>query len=400
MFASLKIKDFRIYWLGMFFSLIGTWIQTTAQSWLVFQLTNSKLLLGVVGFLSTIPIFVLSLFGGVIADRLNKRSILFFTQHAFMILAFVLAVRTQLKLITPAQIMWIAVLNGIVMAFDAPVRQAMVVELVGKEHLLNAIALNSAAFNSARIIGPVLAGILIAVVGMSGCFYLNGISFLAVITALLLIKNITVVKKNNNTVLFDDLLEGLRFIRDNRLILVLIIMVGITSLFGSSYMILMPVFASDVLKTGVKGLGLLMSSTGVGALLAALTLARLGNFRYKGRFIILSSLIFSLALVLFSLSKTYLASLMILPLIGWASVTAVSLINNSLQILVPDEFRGRVMSVFMLTFAGIMPFGNLLAGTCSQIWGVSLTVMLNGIILFACFISLNTLFPEIRNLNN
>lgn len=398
MFASFKIRNFRIYWFGMFFSLIGTWIQTTAQSWLIFQLTNSKFLLGVVGFLSTIPVFLLSLFGGVIADRLNKRSILFFTQNAFMILAFVLAVRTQLKLITPAQIMWIAVLNGIVMAFDAPVRQAMVVELVGKEHLLNAIALNSAAFNSARIIGPVLAGILIAVVGMSGCFYLNGISFLAVITALLLIKNITMVKKNNNTVLFDDLLEGLRFIRDNRLMLVLIIMVGITSLFGSSYMILMPVFASDVLKAGVKGLGLLMSSTGVGALLAALTLARLGNFRHKGRFIILSSLVFSLALVLFSLSKSYLISLIILPLIGWASVTAVSLINNALQILVPDEFRGRVMSVFMLTFAGIMPFGNLIAGTCSQIWGVSLTIMLNGIILFACFISLNTVFPEISKI--
>lgn len=369
-----------------------------AQSWLVFQLTNSKFLLGAVGFLSTIPMFVLSLFGGVVADRVNKRSILFFTQYAFMILAFILAVWTQLKLITPAQIMWIAVLNGIVMAFDAPVRQVMVVELVGKEHLLNAIALNSAAFNSARIIGPVLAGILIAVIGMSGCFYLNGISFVAVIIALFLIKDIAVVKKNNKTVLLNDLLEGLRFVRDNRVILVLIMMVGITSLFGSSYMILMPVFASNVLKVGVRGLGLLMSSTGVGALFAALTLARLGNFRYKGRFIILSSLVFSLALVLFALSKSYLLSLIILPLIGWSSVTAISLINNALQILVPDEFRGRVMSVFMLTFAGIMPFGNLIAGASSEVWGVSFTVMLSGIMLFLFFISLNTWFPGIKKI--
>mgnify|MGYP001574438469 FL=1 len=186
MFSSLKVKNFRVYWFGMFVSLIGTWIQIVAQSWLVFQLTNSAFLLGVVGFLSSIPVFLLSLFGGVLADRLNKRNILIATQSAFMLLAFLLAALTQMKLVTPYQIMFIALLNGVVMAFDAPSRQAMVVELVGKDYLFNAIALNSIAFNSSRIIGPALAGVLVATIGMSGCFYINGISFLHLIIALFL----------------------------------------------------------------------------------------------------------------------------------------------------------------------------------------------------------------------
>lgn len=398
MFSSLKIRNFRLYWFGMLISLVGTWIQIIAQSWLVFQLTNSVFLLGLVGFLGSIPVFLLSLFAGVAADRLNKRSILLFTQNAFMVLAFTLAILTQFKLITPVQIMMIALLNGTVMAFDAPARQAVVVELAGKQHLLNAIALNSAAFNSARIIGPALASILIASVGMSGCFYINGISFIAVIIALLLIKNNGLPRKNNKTVLLKDLAEGLRFINDNRLILVLMTMVGITSLLGVSYVILMPVFANNVLRVGVRGLGVLMSCAGLGALAAALILAKLGDFKRKGRLLISSSIIFSFALVLFSLSKVYLLSLVTLTVIGWSLVTAISLINNSLQVLVPDEFRGRIMSAFMFTFAGFMPFGNLIAGVLSHFWGVSMTVMLNGVILCAFFITINALFPEIRKI--
>ncbi|MBI4972971.1 MAG: MFS transporter, partial [Candidatus Omnitrophica bacterium] len=258
MFSSLKVREFRIYWLGMFVSLVGTWIQTIAQSWLVFQLTHSAFLLGVVGFLGFIPVFILSLFGGVVADRFNRRNTLLFTQSAFMLLAFLLAISTQLRLITPRQIMLFAVLNGIVMAFDAPSRQSVVVDLVGKAQLLNAIALNSIAFNSSRIIGPALAGILIASIGMSGCFYVNGISFLAVIIALLLIKINHSVSENKNTNFSKDLIVGLNFIKNNLTILILIVMVGVTSLFGISYVILMPVFASDILKAGAKGLGILM----------------------------------------------------------------------------------------------------------------------------------------------
>ena len=381
----------------MFISLIGTWLQSVAQSWLVFQLTNSAFLLGLVAFLGSIPVFFLSLFGGVLADRMNKRTILISTQTAFMVLAFLLAALTQAKLVTPAQIMVIAVLNGIVMAFDMPCRQAIVAELVGKQHLFNAIALNSAAFNSSRVIGPALAGVLVAGIGMAGCFYINGVSFLAVILALFWIKvNRHSAPHKNNSAL-KDLRDGLMVIKDNRLILVLVCMVAIVSLFGTSYIILMPIFAKDILKVGIRGLGMLMSSAGIGALVSALILARLGDFKGKGRLLILSSLVFSASLILFSLSRIYALSLVSLVFIGGASVTAIALINTILQTEVSDEFRGRIMSAFMFTFAGIMPFGNLLAGALSEALGVSLTVMLSGILCAVFFIIINILYPEIKS---
>ncbi|MFH0763188.1 MAG: MFS transporter [Candidatus Omnitrophota bacterium] len=389
MFSSLKVRNFRVYWFGMLVSLIGTWIQAVAQSWLVFELTKSAFLLGVVGFLTYIPISFLSLFGGVLADRVDKRNILIFTQFSFMILAFILALLTQLKLVTPAQIMVIAVLNGVVMAFDAPSRQAVVVEMVGKAHLLNAIALNSAAFNSARIIGPALAGIFISTVGMSGCFYINGVSFLAAIAALFLIKIKNNARPGRNSRALQDLKEGLKFIKNHRLILLLMAMVGVVSLFGASYIILMPVFASQVLKVGVRGLGVLMSSAGAGALCGALLLARLGDFKHKGRFLIASSLVFSVSLVLFSLSKNYLLALFFLVFVGASGVAAMALINTMLQVNVSDEMRGRVMSVFMFTFAGIMPFGNLIAGGITQILGASFAICISGIICTLFFIGVN-----------
>jgi len=397
MFSSLKVKNFRIYWFGMFVSLIGTWIQSVAQSWLVFQLTNSAFLLGLVGFLSSIPVFFLSLFGGVLADRMNKRNILIATQSAFMLLAFILAILTQMKLITPYQIMLIALLNGVVMAFDAPSRQAVVVDLVGRENLFNAIALNSAAFNSSRIIGPALAGILVAYIGMSGCFYINGISFLAAIIALFLIRINNLGNNKNNTAL-KDLKDGLKFIQNNPLILALVTMVGIMSLFGISYVILMPIFANEILKVGVKGMALLMSSSGIGALVGALILARLGDFQYKGKFLVLSSLIFSVSLTLFSVSKTYLLSIITLIFIGGGSVAAIALINTILQTKVPDAFRGRVMGVFLLTFAGMMPFGNLIAGTLASALGVSFTILISGIICTAFFVIINIVYPDIKNI--
>ncbi|MDD5166576.1 MAG: MFS transporter [Candidatus Omnitrophica bacterium] len=396
MFSSLKVKKYRIYWFGMFLSLVGTWIQSVAQSWLVFDLTNSAFLLGVVGFLSSIPMFLLSLFGGVVADRVNKRKILIFTQTAFMFLAFLLAVLTQANLITATQIMFIALLNGIVMSFDAPTRQAVVVELVGKKHLFNAIALNSVAFNSSRIIGPALAGILVSSIGMSGCFYINGVSFFAVLIALMLIQIDDRPRPNKNNSALGDLKEGLLFIKNNRLILILITIVGISSLFGMPYVILMPVFAKELLHVGVKGLGLLMSSAGAGALVAGLVLAHLGDFKHKGRLLIISSIIFSISLMLFSLSRNFIFSLFALALIGCFSVMAMALINTLLQTIVEDEYRGRIMSVFMFTFAGFMPFGNLLAGSISQIAGVSMTVLFSGIICMVSFLIITISYPELR----
>ena len=397
MFSSLKVKYFRIYWLGMFVSLIGTWVQTVAQSWLVFQLTNSAFLLGVVGFLGSIPIFILSLFGGVLADKINKRNILIFTQGAFMLLAFLLAVLTQFKFITAVQIMFIALLNGVIMAFDAPARQSIVVELVGKEHLFNAITLNSVAFNSSRIIGPAIAGVLISVIGMSGCFYLNGISFLAVIIALFYIKFSKNIVRNHNSA-YKDIKEGLVFINHHRLILALVSVVAAISLFGISYIILMPVFASHVLGVGIKGLGVLMSSTGIGALIGALGLARLGNFRSKGRLLIWSVFLFSISLMGFSLSKNYFLSILALIFVGGSSVIPIALVNTLLQVNVPDEFRGRVMSLFMITFAGIAPFGNLISGTLAQSWGVSAALFFCGLACLVLFALINFLFPGLKEL--
>jgi MFS family permease len=397
MFSSLKVKYFRIYWLGMFVSLVGTWIQTVALSWLVFQLTNSAFLLGVVGFLGSLPIFILSLFGGVLADRINKRNILIFTQAAFMVLAFLLAVLTQFRFITPAQIMLIALSNGVIMAFDAPARQSIVVELVGKEHLFNAIALNSVAFNSSRIIGPAIAGVLISIIGMSGCFYLNGISFLAVIIALFYIKFGKSTVRNNNSAL-KDIKEGLVFVNSNRLILALMSVVAAMSLFGISYIILMPVYAGHVLGVGVKGLGVLMSSTGIGALAGALGLARLGDFKFKGRLLVWSVFLFSFSLIAFSLSKDYLLSILALIFVGGSSVIPVALVNTLLQIRVPHEFRGRVMSLFMITFAGIVPFGNLISGSLAQTWGVSTALFCCGAVCLVLFTLINFSFPGLKKL--
>ena len=399
MFSSLSVRNFRVYWLGMLVSLIGTWIQQVALSWLVFELTNSVLLLGVVGFLGSIPILILSLFGGILADRLNKRNILITTQVIFMFLAFTLAILTQLKVIAPYQIMIIAILNGIVMAFDAPARQSIVVELVGKTNLFNAIALNSVAFNSSRIIGPALAGILIATIGMSGCFYINGVSFLAVIVALYSIRigHVYIPSKSHGAL--KDLKDGLNFIKNNRLILALISMVGVVSLFGVAHVVLMPVFANDLLKVGIKGLGVLMSAAGCGALFGALILARLGDFRHKGKLLVYSAMVFSLSLIIFSLSKVYLLSICALILIGFSSVTAVALVNTLLQTKVEDRFRGRVMSVFMITFAGMMPFGNLIAGGLAHTMGVSFAVMVGGIVCALFFAVVSIIYPDIAKIN-
>lgn len=371
----------------MFVSLIGTWIQQIAQSWLVFELTGSSLLLGLNGFLSTIPIFMLSLAGGVLADRLPKRKILLYTQTAFMLLAFILAALTFMKLIRPVHIMIISFLNGIVMAFDAPSRQAMVVELAGRENLPNAIALNSVAFNSSRIIGPAVAGVLIALVGMAGCFLINGISFLAVITALAFIRiSYRPGKRSKNPL--EDLKEGLLFVKSHRSICSLIIMVGLISLFGTSYVILMPVFADNVLKTDIGGMGGLMSAAGFGALCGALLLARLGDFAGKGKFLYFSCVIFSAGLTVLALARVYWASMAVLALIGASAVTAVSLINTLLQTTVADNFRGRVMGVFMITFAGLTPFGNLISGALAQRVGVAAALMISGSACLVFFIFL------------
>jgi MFS family permease len=382
----------------MFISLIGSWIQITAQSWLVFELTKSAFLLGLVSFLNLIPVFFLSLFGGVLADRINKRNILIITQNAFMILAFILGYMTQAEIITPKLIMIIALLNGIVMAFDAPSRQAMVVELVGKSHLMNAVALNSLAFNSSRIIGPALAAILVAGIGMYGCFYINGFSFIAVIAALMMIKNGKPDKINTGNSLLKDIKEALYYIKDNRIMLILVAIVGVISLFGVSYVILMPVFARNVLGSGVKEFGKLMSAIGAGAILSTLLLAKLGDFKNKGKFLLFSLVMFSVSLILLSFTRQHLLAIAVLVFLGWGAVSATAIINTLLQDMVSDRLRGRVMSIFMFTFAGMMPFGNLVTGYLASVWDVSNAILFSGIICLVFSVYAGIFFPKLRSL--
>lgn len=383
----------------MFISFIGTWIQTIAQSWLVFALTQSAFLLGLVGFLGSLPIFLFSLYGGVVADRVNKRNLLMFTQTAFMALAFILALLTYLKMISPYQIILIALLNGAVGAFDMPTRQALVKELAGSEHLFNAIVLNSVAFNSSRVIGPALAGIFVAVIGLSGCFLINGISFLAAIAALFFIKLPgSPVRINAGHDAWGEVKEAFGFIKSNRQIFAAIIVAAVVSLFGVSYTILMPIFADEVLKVGVRGLGILMSCSGVGALLGALLLAKLGDFPHKGRVLFLAAFIFSISLMAFASSRSYGGSMAILVCMGSSSVSALAILNSMLQVKVPDALRGRVMSVFMLVLAGLMPFGNLISGSVSQILGAPAAVFLGGLLCTVFFIAVGLFFPEIRKI--
>lgn len=386
MFSSLSIRDFRIYWIGMLISMCGTWIQSMAQNWLVFELSHSSFILGLVGFVSFSPVLLFSLFFGVLVDRLNKRVLLLIAQISFMCLAFLLAFLTQYHLVTVNMIMLISVLSGIIMSLDGPARQAMIFELVGKNRILNAIALNSIAFHSARMLGPALAGILVTVIGIAGCFYLNAVSFLAFIVALFLIAHHPAQKNSNGNHFFEDLKEGVRFIKKNRIFLILIVVSGLVSLFGFSYVILLPVVAKTMLHLDVRGYGFLMSASGIGSLLGGLVLANLKKPRLQPAILIFSLCAFSLSLVLFSFAKTFASSLIILVGAGFFSLLALAIINTIIQEKVPDAFRGRVLSIYLITFSGTIPFGSLLAGLLAQSFGVQTTLFWLGLVCFILFV--------------
>ncbi|MDD5005822.1 MAG: MFS transporter [Candidatus Omnitrophica bacterium] len=393
MFSSFSIRDFRIYWIGMFVSMCGTWIQVMAQSWLVFELSRSSFLLGLVGFLSSLPVFLFSLFSGVLVDRINKKILLIFAQVVAMLLAFLLAVFTQLNIVTVNFILLIAILNGMVLSLDAPARQAIVVELVGKKNILNGIALTSIGFHAARMLGPALAGIFIATISIAGCFYINAISFLAFIVALLMIKPQSPRRNNSDLRFMDDLKGGINFIRHNRIYLILISIVAVVSLFGLSYMILLPVFAKEVLNLDAKGFGLLMSFSGLGSLLAGLALAGLKDSHKKIQFMIFALYLLTFGLVFLAVSDSFIVSAVILVLIGFSILTSSVIINSMIQTMVPDEFRGRMMSIYVLTFAGTAPFGSIIAGSLAQMSGVRIAL---GTIGFICFVLFLLLTPLLK----
>jgi MFS family permease len=390
-FRSLGHRNFRLYWFGQMVSLIGTWMQSMTQGWLVLRLSNSPFYLGVVGAFATLPIFFLSLPAGVLADRMKKRKLLIMTQTAAMILAFILAFLTYTKLVRVWHVMIMALLLGVVNAFDAPTRQSFVKEMVGQDDLLNAIALNSMMFNTARVLGPAAAGILISLVGEAGCFFINGITYLAVIAGLLLMSMQDLVFLSGNHTFFTRFKQGVSYVRGNKMVSALILMVSTMSIFGFSYAILMPVFARDILRAGPSGLGFLMSAIGIGAITAGLGLAS-REAEEKLKYMRAGIVVFFSCLMLFSFSKNLFFSLVCLVGTGWGMISIITTCNTLLQEIIPDELRGRVLSFYTMMFMGTMPIGSFLAGSLAQGLGVLWTVRIGSVI---CVIASLFLFKRI-----
>jgi MFS family permease len=369
-FSALRHRNFRLFFAGQLVSLIGTWMQNTAQGWLVYQLTNSKMLLGVVAAVGSAPMMLFSIWGGSVADRYPKRSIVILTQSALMGLAFVFAALVWGNTIRPAHILVLAALGGLAMAFDMPARQAFMVEMTSREDLMNAVSLNSAVVNGSRVIGPSVAGYLMARIGIAMCFFLNGISFLAVIACLFLMRLPRFVPRTHSGSAWNHALEGFAYVWKDWRMRTILVLFAIVGIFGWSYSVMMPAFATDVLKVNERGYGMLLSSNGIGALLGALTVASFGH-RINRRWLILGGLwIFSAMLLLLALVSNYYFALLLLAVAGWGMLLFFSTTNTLLQTSASDEMRGRVMGIWALVFGGMTPLGGLAAGTLSHYFGV------------------------------
>ncbi len=397
-FAALKHPNYRLWFMGQLASLVGTWMQTTAQGFLVFQLTNSPVYLGYVGFASGIPTWLLMLYGGVIADRMPRRTLLVITQTTMMVLAFILALLTFLGHVQPWHIILLAFLLGIANAFDAPARQAFVVELVEREDLTNAIALNSMMFQSATVVGPAVAGLTYAAFGPEWCFTLNGISFLAVIAALLMMHIKPMEVRRRATSALHDMIEGLRYVAAHSVIRTLIAIIGIVSLFGMAYATLFPDWAVVVLHGDATTNGLLQSARGLGALLGALMIASLGRFKWKGKLLVLGTLLFPILLVIFAEISSLWLSLLVLVFVGWAFMLVMNMANTLVQTQVTEALRGRVMGVYSLVFFGFMPIGALGAGATAEIIGAPQAVLVGAAISLAFAVALYFFAPQVRAL--
>jgi len=378
-FAALKHRNFRLFTLGQLVSLTGTWMQTTAQGWLVYQLTGSKVLLGTVAAVGSLPM-LLSVWGGSLADRHSKRTVVCITQTGMMVLAFVFAALVWSGHIRPWHILVLAALGGVAMAFDMPARQAFMVEMTSREDLMNAVSLNSSIFNGARIVGPAVAGVVMARVGMGMCFLLNGLSFLAVIAGLLMMRLPRFVPPAQPASTGRHVLEGFAYVAKRRRIRLLLLLFAVVGIFGWSYSVLLPAYASDILHVGEGGYGGLLSANGLGALLGALTVATFGT-RVRPRLMILGGLwLFSAMLLLLAVVRWYPLVLACLALGGWGMLLYYSTTNTLVQTSVSDDMRGRVMGIWALVFGGMMPVGGLESGLLSQAVGVPWTVAIGALI--------------------
>jgi MFS family permease len=388
---ALRHRDFRLFWAGNFLSNIGTWMQNVAQGWLVLQLTNSAFWLGLVGFASSIPILFFALIGGVIADHVNNRKLLIATQSAMMTSAFIMAALAYGRhpLINKQEIALLALATGIAMALNTPSYQALVPQLVPREDLTNAIALNSAQFNMSRVLGPTLGGFAMALVGVAGNFFLNGLSFLAVIVALTQIRYPERDAPPEGH-LWDKLKQGFTYVFTHGHMAPLVVLTGIASLLAVPYLVFVPYFARDVLHSGEPGLGLLMACSGAGAFCGAVTIAYVTRIRRRGLFVVRSGVAFFVAIILFTFSRQFWLSGLLLGAAGYFMVIMVATINALLQHLAEESMRGRVMSIYSTAFLGLPPIGSLVAGLFTRVMtpahaiaGMSAVAMLCGIVVFA-----------------
>jgi len=395
-FAALKHYNYRLWFGGQVVSLVGTWMQSTAQGYLIYQITGSPFYLGLVGFVGGAPSLLFTLFGGVIADRLPRRMLLVITQISMMVLAFILAVLTFTHTVQPWHILVLAFLLGVANAFDAPARTSFVLELVSRENMTNAIALNSTMFNIATVVGPSVAGLTYAAIGPAWCFTLNGLSFIAVIVALLLMRIKLEPHPVRRAAALAELGEGIRYVLNNRMILSLIGSVGIVSIFGIGMMNLLPAWATDVLHGDVTTNGWLVSARGLGSMISALMLAYWGLRKLRGRMWTAGTFVMPVMLFVFAWIRLVPLSLVALLGVGWGFMMVTNNAQAVVQSLVPDNLRGRVMGVYTLVFFGSMPIGALLAGTAAGKIGEPTTVMAGAVLLMVMAIAAWIFLPEIR----
>ncbi|WP_434040823.1 MFS transporter [Sorangium cellulosum] len=393
---ALRHRNYQLFFSGQLVSLVGTWMQSVAQSWLVYRLTGSSLLLGTVGFATQIPVFVLAPIGGAVADRLSRHRILVATQSAAMALALGLAALTMSGRVEVAHILGFSVLLGVVNAFDIPTRQAFVVEMVGREDLANAIALNSSMFNGARIVGPAVAGILVGAIGEAWCFLANGLSFLAVIGSLLAMRVPPRPPAAARASALAETAAGFRFVARTRAVRALLLLLGVVSVTAMPYAVLMPIFADRILRGGAQGLGILMGASGVGALLGALALASRRRLRGLGHWVAGACAGFGVALGLFALSRSFWLSAALLVPVGFSMMVQMAGSNTLVQAMVPDALRGRVMAVYAMMFMGMAPLGALLAGWLADRIGAPATVASGGACCVVAAAVFATRLPGLR----
>lgn len=399
MFRTLRYRNFRIFFIGQNVSLVGTWMQQIAMSWLVYRLTNSALLLGVVAFSSQIPTFILSPLGGVAADRFDRRKLLIITQGLSAAQALIMAALTLAGVIHVWHIIVLGIILGCINSFDIPARQSFLVEMVEKkENLGNAIALNSLMFNASRLIGPSIAGLVIAFLREGICFLLNGVSFFAVLCSLFLMRIKPRGYRPRRIAVLEELKEGFKYTFGFEPIRLILLLLSVISIMGMSYVVLMPVFARDILKGGPQTLGFLMASGGVGAAAATIYLASRKSIVGLGRLIPSSAVIFAVGVILFSLSRTIWISMAALAVSGFGMMVSMAACNIILQTVSDDDKRGRVMSFYTMSFMGMAPIGSLAAGALAGSIGVTSTLVIGSMICMAASIFFAGKLPVIKKL--